>query len=79
MTACWLRLGELLSEDVEPPVTVERGLLFDKLPAFFGFGVEEHLKAALAAGVVESVSRAELLDAVLPLGRHEGQEYRSAI
>ena len=62
---------DLLPENVETTVTVERGLLLHEFPALLSLVVEQHLKATLAGGVFVSVVRApELFDAVLPLSAH---------
>jgi hypothetical protein len=62
---------DLLPENVETTVTVERGLLLHEFPALLSLVVKQHLKATLAGGVFVSVVRApELFDAVLPLSAH---------
>src|ERR1700728_1738588 len=62
---------DLLPENVETTVPVERGLLFHEFPARLRLVVEQQLKATLAAGVlVRVVGAPELFDAVLPLSAH---------
>lgn len=62
---------DLLPENVEATVAVERSLLAHEFPALLGLVVEQHLKAAFAGGVLVVVIRTpELFDAVLPLSAH---------
>src|SRR5580658_9404667 len=67
---------ELLPENVETTVAVERSLLLNQLPALLGLVVQQHLQATLAGRVLERVVGApELLDAVLPLSAHWAKRY----